>query len=115
MRDAGPDLWGRRIIEKHAPKAKPSDQLESPDDRAGALGFGLNKVPPAPLHKFNKTLDLEKLQKMAEALARDELPNDPAAPQVQDLLLGTSMGGARPKAVVQGEEGESGDARAFLS
>jgi serine/threonine-protein kinase HipA len=35
--------------------------LESPDDRAGALGFGLNKVPPAPLRKFNKTPDLENM------------------------------------------------------
>lgn len=109
LRDAGPDFWGRRIIEKHAGKAKLSELeylLESPDDRAGALGFGLNKVPPAPLRKFNKMLDLEKLQEMAEALVRDELPNDPAAPQVQDLLLlGTSMGGARPKAVVQDREG----------
>jgi serine/threonine-protein kinase HipA len=109
LRDAGPDFWGRRIIEKHAGKAKLSELeylLESPDDRAGALGFGLNKVPPAPLRKFNKTLDLEKLQEMAEALVRDEFPNDPAAPQVQDLLLlGTSMGGARPKAVVQDRDG----------
>jgi len=109
LRDAGPDFWGRRIIEKHAGKAKLSELeylLESPDDRAGALGFGLNNVPPAPLRKFNKTLDLEKLQEMAEALVRDELPNDSAAPQVQDLLLlGTSMGGARPKAVVQDRNG----------
>jgi hypothetical protein len=31
---------------------------------------------------------------------------DPNAPQVQDLLLlGTSMGGARPKAVVQDDDG----------
>ena len=109
LRDAGPDFWGRRIIEKHAGKAKLSELeylLESPDDRAGALGFGLNKVPPAPQRKFNKTLDLEKLQEMAEALVRDEFPSDPAAPQVQDLLLlGTSMGGARPKAVVQDRDG----------
>jgi serine/threonine-protein kinase HipA len=109
LRDAGPDFWGRRIIEKHAGKAKLSELeylLESPDDRAGALGFGLNKIPPAPLRKFNKTLDLEKLQEMAEALVRDEFPSDPAAPQVQDLLLlGTSMGGARPKAVVQDRDG----------
>jgi serine/threonine-protein kinase HipA len=80
--------------------------LESPDDRAGALGFGLNNVPPAPRRKFNKTLDLEKLQALADALVRDDLPNDPEAPQIQELLLlGTSMGGARPKAVVQDDDG----------
>jgi serine/threonine-protein kinase HipA len=70
------------------------------------LGFGLNQVPPAPLRKFNKTIDLEKLQELAEALVKDEIPADPEAQQVQDLLLlGTSMGGARPKAVVQDDAG----------
>jgi len=109
LRDAGPDFWGRRVIEKHAGKAQLGELdylLESPDDRAGALGFGLNKVPPAPQRKFNKTLDLEKLQSLADALIKDELPKDPDAAQVQDLiLLGTSMGGARPKAVVQDNDG----------
>jgi len=109
LRDAGPDYWGRRVIEKHAGKPTLGEMdylLESPDDRAGALGFGLNNVPPAPRRKFNKTLDLAKLQDLADALIKDEIPSDPAAPQVQELLLlGTSMGGARPKAVVQDDEG----------
>lgn len=109
LRDAGPDFWGRRVIEKHAgiPRLGEMDYLlQSADDRAGALGFGLNTVPPAPSRKFNQTLDLERLQQLAEALMKDELPNDPAAPQVQELLLlGTSMGGARPKAVVQDGDG----------
>ena len=64
-RDAGPDYWGRRVIEKHAgkPSLREMDYLlESPEDRAGALGFGIGNVPPAPLKKFNKTLDLAKLQ-----------------------------------------------------
>src|SRR4029077_17268844 len=68
LRDAGPDYWGRLVIEKHAGKAQLGEWdylLESPDDRAGALGFGLNQVPPAPQRKFNKTLDLEKLQNLA--------------------------------------------------
>ena len=109
LRDSGPDYWGRRIIEKHAVKAQLGELdylLESPDDRAGALGFGLNKVPPAPKRKFNKTLDLDKLQNLADALVKNEIPKDPDAAQVQDLmLLGTSMGGARPKAVVQDDDG----------
>jgi serine/threonine-protein kinase HipA len=109
LRDAGPDYWGRRVIEKHAAKTQLGELdylLESPDDRAGALGFGLNQVPPAPVRKFNQTIDLEKLQELAEALVKDEIPADPEAQQVQDLLLlGTSMGGARPKAVVQDDDG----------
>ena len=109
LRDAGPDYWGRRVIEKHAGKAWFGEMdylLESPDDRAGALGFGLNTVPPAPLRKFNKTIDLEKLQTLADALIKDDFPNDLEATQIRDLLLlGTSMGGARPKVVVQDENG----------
>ena len=109
LRDAGPDYWGRRVIEKHAGRAQLGELdylLESPDDRAGALGFGRHQSPPAPLRKFNQTIDLEKLQSLASALIKDEIPSDPQAQQVQDLmLLGTSMGGARPKAVVQDGEG----------
>src|SRR5215469_1362701 len=105
LRDAGPDYWGRRVIEKHSGKPKLGEidyLLESADDRAGALGFGLNQIPPAPRRKFNQTLELEKLQDLAEALIKDEVPDHPAAPQVQEmLLLGTSMGGARPKTVVE--------------
>ncbi|HEX3971120.1 MAG TPA: HipA domain-containing protein [Stellaceae bacterium] len=109
LRDAGPDYWGRRVIEKYAGKAQLGELdylLESSDDRAGALGFGRNTEPPAPLRKFNRTIDLEKLQILADALVKDDLPDDPQAEQVQDLiLLGTSMGGARPKAVIQDDEG----------
>src|SRR5215469_502221 len=71
LRDSGPDYWGRRVIEKHAGKVQLSELdylLESPDDRAGALGFGLNSTPPAPRRKFNKTMELEKLQALADTL-----------------------------------------------
>lgn len=113
LRDAGPDYWGRRVIERHAglPELGELDYLlHSPDDRAGALSFGLGLNPPAPKRRFNRTIDLGKLQALADRLIRDE----PRAPdtdtneltQAEDLLLvGTSMGGARPKAVVEDEEG----------
>jgi len=109
LRDAGPDYWGRRVIEKHAGVAQLGELdylLNSADDRAGALGFGLGQEPPAPRRKFNKTLELAKLQEVAEALMRQENVKTEEAAQVQDLmLLGTSMGGARPKAVVEDNEG----------
>lgn len=105
LRDAGPDYWGRRVIEKHAGLGQFGELdflLHSPDDRAGALGFGLGVEPPAPVRQFNKTWDLEKLQALADALLADEPPKDAA--QVEDLLLlGTSMGGARPKVVVESD------------
>jgi serine/threonine-protein kinase HipA len=110
LRDAGPDYWGRMLIERHVGKAAPGELdylLHSPDDRAGALGFGLGPKPPAPQREFNKTMDLAKLQKLADAIIKEEaLP--PGAEKVQAeelLLLGTSMGGARPKAVVEDDDG----------
>jgi serine/threonine-protein kinase HipA len=110
LRDAGPDYWGRRVIERHVGKSQLSELdylLHAPDDRAGALGFGLEQHPPEPRRKFNQTLDLAKLQAIADAIAKDEdLPVDALTTQIEDLLLvGTSMGGARPKAVVEDEEG----------
>ena len=112
LRDAGPDYWGRAVIERHVGKAPLGELdylLESPDDRAGALGFGLGVEPPAPRRNFNQTIELEKLQAIADGLIQDEernKPADEAAAQVQELLLiGTSMGGARPKAVVEDADG----------
>ncbi len=110
LRDASPDYWGRRVIERNAGKPQLDEMdylLFSPDDRAGALGFGLNKDPPAPLRKFNQTLDLEKLQKIADSIVADEdLPFQSNLKQVEELLLiGTSMGGARPKAVIEDKNG----------
>ena len=65
LRDASPDSWGRRVIQRHLGKAQPGEMeypLHSPDDRAGALGFGLNLTPPAPKRAVNQTLDLEKVR-----------------------------------------------------
>ncbi len=110
LRDSGPDYWGRRIIEKNAGQSSPGEidyLLFSADDRAGALGFGLGPEPPGPRRNFSKTLELEKLQKIAEALMAEEKlePGDEVV-QVQNLLLiGTLMGGARPKAVIEDSEG----------
>jgi serine/threonine-protein kinase HipA len=110
IRDASPDYWGRRVIEKHTGKAELGEidyLLHSPDDRAGALGFGLNREPPAPRRKFNQTIELERLQALVDLIIADEeLPESPEAEQVQGLMGGgTSMGGARPKAVVEDEDG----------
>lgn len=110
LRDAGPDYWGRQLIEKYSGKTNLDEidyLLESPDDRAGALGFGLNQEPPAPLRKFNNTLQLEKLQSIAHRLIEEQvMETDFATVQTKDILLiGTSMGGARPKAVVEDESG----------
>lgn len=103
LRDSSPDYWGRRVIEKHAGVDALGELdylLHSPNDRAGALGFGLGVEPLAPIREFNKTWDLEKLQALADTLIADQAPKDAAAVE-ELLLLGTSMGGARPKVVVE--------------
>ena len=106
LRDAGPDYWGRLVIERHTGQAMLGELdylLYAPENRTGALSFGLNREPPAPRGRIATTLDLTDLQRMADAIiADDEIPMDPESEQAKLLLLaGTSMGGARPKAVVQ--------------
>ena len=106
IRDAMPDSWGRRVIERHA-GATPLDEfdhlLRGPDDRAGALGFGLAVEPPASTPGFAGTLELARLQSAADAVIAGEPERaGPAGAQVEEFLWpGTSLGGARPKAVVQ--------------
>ena len=85
VRDAMPDYWGRFLIERRlgrSPLAEFDYLTEGPDDRAGALGFGPTVDPPAPRLHFPGTVQL------TEAIF-DE---------------GTSMGGARPKAVVEDDD-----------
>ena len=106
IRDAMPDSWGHRVIERNAGLVvldNFSYLLKGPDDRAGALGFGTNVEPPSPRYKFNRTLDLERLQATADAIGNDESDLVGSVEnQVEELLLlSTSMGGARPKAVVE--------------
>ena len=106
LRDAGPDYWGRLVIEKHSGKTALGELdylLYSPEDRTGALSFGLNREPPAPRRTYFRTLDLAELQRLADAIIDDdELPLDRDSEQARALLhAGTSMGGARPKVVVR--------------
>ena len=111
IRDAGPDAWGRRVIEHALGKLEVGEieyLLNSPEDRAGALSFGLGTAPPPPTRPFNTTLQLEELLNAAKAL--EELaPGSPIPAELQRLQslmeAGTSMGGARPKNVVSDNEG----------
>ena len=106
IRDSMPDYWGRRVIERNAGFSELFEfdyLLQESDDRAGALGFGLNVEPPAPRRRFNRTMDLERLQRAADAVVADNPDLAGSARQQAEelLLLGTSMGGARPKTVVE--------------
>jgi serine/threonine-protein kinase HipA len=107
LRDASPDAWGRRIIERFLNRTDLSEVdylLHSPEDRVGALSFGRGKSPPSPAARFNKVLELAKLLEFAKAVEKDDKVELPA--QVKDLIQpGTSLGGARPKNVVETDEG----------
>ena len=111
LRDASPDAWGRRIIERALGRTDISELeylLESPEDRAGALAFGRGPVPPSPVRAYNRVLRLADLFAAVRAIEDDRgghaLP--PAVAAIQPLIIpGTSMGGARPKNVVEDDEG----------
>lgn len=107
LRDASPDAWGRRVIE-HALRVSELSEvqylLNSPEDRIGALSFSRDEHAPAPLQRFNQTLQLAQLVALAEQILEGASPE--AIAQSADLLSpGTSLGGARPKNVVEDDEG----------
>ena len=107
LRDASPDAWGRHIIERH---------LNSAHDVGGRLPIALargsrgrarirpRKTPPAPTNRFNQVIALEELLRFAKAVEADDSEELP--PQIAELVQpGTSLGGARPKNVVETQEG----------
>ncbi|CAN5562354.1 HipA domain-containing protein [soil metagenome] len=102
--DAMPDSWGRRLInhrlgELGAEFGDLTYLLESGSDRIGALDFQRSPTDYEPREVANPSLD-----DLAEASARVESGQrlNPALEAV--LLRGTSIGGARPKALVDDEE-----------
>jgi serine/threonine-protein kinase HipA len=103
VRDAGPDAWGRRVIE-HKLERSPGDLeevdylLNGPQDGAGYLSFGLKLEPPAPKRRYNRTHQLAELVEAAEAI--EEGKRVPLY-LLEQLEPGTSMGGARPKATIE--------------
>ncbi len=106
IRDSMPDYWGRRVIESRASSIALDEfdyLMRSEEDRAGALGFSFGAEPPMPNPEHRKLFDLGRIQAAADAIIADRPDGaDPAAQLAKDLLLaGTSMGGARPKAVVR--------------
>lgn len=101
IRDASPDSWGRYVIQKSTPASEHDPigyLINSAGDRIGALSFGNGKVPPAPVRKFNKTVDLAKLIQAVHKLEQD-LPLDETERGL--LMIGPSAGGARPKTTVE--------------
>jgi serine/threonine-protein kinase HipA len=103
VRDAGPDYWGRLVIERLLGMS-PNDLddidylLRGPTDGAGNLSFGLDVEPHAATRPHNRTQQLAELIAAADAVQEGR----PVPPEILERLEpGTSMGGARPKASVE--------------
>jgi len=98
LRDAAPDAWGRRIIGYQHP-ALAADELDymllTSSDRIGALDFQETSTDYQP-----RGLDHPALHELLEAASLIER-NQPLSPELEHTLLhGTSVGGARPKALI---------------
>lgn len=107
LRDAAPDAWGRRVILNRAFGGKGRDTdigaldeltylLESGSDRIGALDF--QRSPTEYVPRAAKNASLEELQQAADKVDKGV----PLTPDLdQALFHGTSLGGARPKAMIE--------------
>jgi serine/threonine-protein kinase HipA len=110
LRDASPDAWGRRVLINRKLGMKGADTadieldeltylLESGSDRIGALDF--QKSPTQYVPRQTQQPTLEELITAAEKVEQGV----PLSPELdQALLHGTSLGGARPKALL--DDGE---------
>jgi serine/threonine-protein kinase HipA len=106
IEDSGPDSWGQRVVMRHL-MGRDADQadttelsrltylLESGSDRIGALDFQRSGDVYVP--RSDRTASLEELAAAAERV--DE--GAALSPDLdQALLHGSSVGGARPKALL---------------
>ncbi len=110
IRDASPDAWGRRVIINRTLGTKGAlagaielDELtyllESGSDRIGALDFQKSASDYVP--RARQTASLADLMTAAERVEQS-LPLDPALDQA--LQHGTSLGGARPKVLIDADD-----------
>jgi serine/threonine-protein kinase HipA len=104
--DAGPDAWGQRVILQHvlgtgATDGDPADLhplvylLRSGSDRIGALDF--QESADTYVSRDDANAPLEELMQAADRVDQ-RLPLSPALDRA--LLHGSSIGGARPKALL---------------
>ena len=105
LRDAAPDAWGRRVINLRlaSDPARDLSELtylrESGSDRIGALDF---QDSPEKFVRRGEPASLAQLLDAAEYLeAGSPLPSDLQAAAQH----GTSVGGARPKALLRDDDG----------
>lgn len=119
IRDAAPDAWGRRVINNRilGRKGRNIDPaaldeltyfLESGSDRIGALDFQASATDYAP--RLSRAASLDELQNAAELVEQGR----PLTPELDAALFhGSSIGGARPKAMIT--DGDTGYIAKFSS
>lgn len=108
IRDCSPDAWGRRVLinrllgvkDAEAANTTQLDELtyllESGSDRIGALDFQHSATEYVP--RFAVNAPLEELLVAADMVEKGV----PLSPELdQALYHGTSIGGARPKALIE--------------
>jgi serine/threonine-protein kinase HipA len=106
IKDAGPDSWGQRVVMRHllGAGAQHNDParfspltylLQSGSDRIGALDF--QERPDAYISRDDSSAPLAELMEAAERIS-DGRELSPALELA--LLHGSSVGGARPKALL---------------
>ena len=111
IRDSAPDAWGRRVIINRKMGFRGNDTdtailnemtylLESGSDRIGALDF--QSSPTEYIPRSTQNAKLEELLQSAERV-QNGIPLSPDLDQA--LFHGSSIGGARPKALL--EDGDS--------
>lgn len=110
LRDAAPDAWGRRVILNRLMGAKGRDVdpdrldeltylLESGSDRIGGLDFQLSATEYVP--RASQSASLEELMQAASMVESGR----PLTPELEQALFhGSSLGGARPKAMIEAGE-----------
>ncbi|MDQ6965603.1 MAG: HipA N-terminal domain-containing protein, partial [Mariprofundaceae bacterium] len=107
IRDASPDAWGRRVMinKKFGLKGTAADKieldeltylLESGSDRVGALDFQLSAKKYQPRLSLNVSLD-----ELMESAERVEKGIQLTQALDQAMHHGSSIGGARPKALIE--------------
>ncbi|WP_263063233.1 type II toxin-antitoxin system HipA family toxin [Dickeya dadantii] len=109
LRDAAPDAWGRRVILNRLMGTRGKDVdsgvlneltylLESGSDRIGGLDFQVSPTEYVP--RVAQAASLEELMNAA-AMVENGVPLTPDLEQA--LFHGSSLGGARPKAMIEAE------------
>lgn len=102
IRDASPDAWGRRVLLYRSTNGDPTELdeltclLESGSDRVGALDFQLSPTEYIP--RLGNHASLEALMEAAQSV-QEGLPISKALDHA--LQHGTSIGGARPKVMIE--------------